>query len=96
MSASPPSPCRIAMVIFPRMTQLDLTGPFEVLARMRRPAASEQILSALDDPEPQVRMAAVEALGHLGNRNGDRKLAAMARSDSDASVRRAAKTALKR
>ncbi len=68
----------------------------EVLARMRRPAASEQILSALDDPEPQVRMAAVEALGHLGNRNGDRKLAAMARSDSDASVRRAAKTALKR
>ncbi|MFN4087461.1 MAG: DJ-1/PfpI family protein [Alphaproteobacteria bacterium] len=29
-----PQTCRIGMVIFPRMTQLDLTGPFEVLARM--------------------------------------------------------------
>ncbi len=42
MSASPSSPCRIAMVIFPRMTQLDLTGPFEVLARM--PGAQVDLL----------------------------------------------------
>ena len=27
------SPRRIGMLIFPRMTQLDLTGPYEVLAR---------------------------------------------------------------
>ncbi|MET4697169.1 cyclohexyl-isocyanide hydratase [Constrictibacter sp. MBR-5] len=37
-----PAPCRIAMVIFPRMTQLDLTGPFEVLARM--PGAKVDLL----------------------------------------------------
>lgn len=32
MSAS--AICRIGMVLFPRLTQLDLTGPLEVLARM--------------------------------------------------------------
>lgn len=40
--ADTPAPCRIAMVIFPRMTQLDLTGPFEVLARM--PGAKVDLL----------------------------------------------------
>ena len=29
-----PAETRIAMVLFPRLTQLDLTGPFEALARM--------------------------------------------------------------
>ena len=34
---------RIAMVLFPRLTQLDLTGPFEVMARM--PEAEVSLLS---------------------------------------------------
>ena len=36
MSATPETrpETRIAMVLFPRLTQLDLTGPYEVLARM--------------------------------------------------------------
>ena len=33
MSAASP-PTRIAMVVYPNLTQLDLTGPFEVLSRM--------------------------------------------------------------
>ena len=34
--------CRIGMVLFPRLTQLDLTGPLEVLARM--PGAEVDLL----------------------------------------------------
>lgn len=34
--------CRIGMVLFPRLTQLDLTGPFEVLVRM--PGAQVDLL----------------------------------------------------
>lgn len=29
-----PTPCRIVFVLYPRITQLDFTGPYEVLARM--------------------------------------------------------------
>lgn len=68
----------------------------EALARMKRPLASERILSALDDKDGQVRLAAVEAIGYLGNRNADKKLSVMAKSDEDISVRRAARIALKR
>ncbi len=34
--------CRVGMVLFPRLTQLDLTGPYEVLARM--PGATVDLL----------------------------------------------------
>jgi cyclohexyl-isocyanide hydratase len=36
MPESPAFPeiCRVAMVVYPRLTQLDLTGPYEILARM--------------------------------------------------------------
>ena len=43
-----PSPCRIAMVLFPGLTQLDLTGPFEILARM--PDTSIALVSSTLDP----------------------------------------------
>jgi len=68
----------------------------ETLARMRRPIASERILGALEDKDGQVRLAAVEAIGYLGNRRADKKLAAMAKSDEDVAVRRAARMVLKR
>ena len=40
--------CRIAMVLFPGLTQLDLTGPFEILARM--PGAEISLVSNTLDP----------------------------------------------
>lgn len=43
-----PDPCRIAMVLFPGLTQLDLTGPFEILARM--PGAEISLVAATMDP----------------------------------------------
>ncbi|MDP6390694.1 MAG: DJ-1/PfpI family protein [Alphaproteobacteria bacterium] len=41
-------PRRIAMVLFPGLTQLDLTGPFEVLARL--PGAKVDLVSSSLDP----------------------------------------------
>lgn len=61
----------------------------QTLARMRRPAATQIIVSALDDPEPTVRLAAVQALRHLGARAVQEKLAQRALVDSDLRVRRA-------
>jgi cyclohexyl-isocyanide hydratase len=43
-----PERCRIAMVLFPGLTQLDLTGPFEILARM--PGAEISLVSATREP----------------------------------------------
>lgn len=40
--------CRIAMVAFPRLTQLDLTGPYEILARM--PGAIVDLVWENTDP----------------------------------------------
>ena len=68
----------------------------EVLGRMKQPRASEFLSLALDDSEAEVRLAAVNALAHLGNRSAERKLVAMAHSDTDSSVRRAAQKALAR
>jgi len=67
-----------------------------VLGRMKQPRASELLSAALDDPDDSVRLAAVNALAHLGSRAQERKLVTMARADSDPKVRRAAQKALQR
>jgi HEAT repeat protein len=66
------------------------------LGRMKHPDASEMLVGALDDQEAAVRLAAVNALAHLGNRSAERKLLALMRSDPDTAVRRAAQKALSR
>lgn len=43
-----PETCHIAMVAFPRLTQLDLTGPYEILARM--PGAEIDLVWKTRDP----------------------------------------------
>jgi len=67
----------------------------EALARMRQPQASEYLLAALEDPAAAVRLAAVAAFKELGNLQAKRKLANLARTDSDSLVRRAAGQAVK-
>ena len=44
------TPFRIGLLLFPRLTQLDLTGPFEVFARM--PGAEIHLLWKTLDPVP--------------------------------------------
>lgn len=66
----------------------------EVLTRLRCPRASEILITALDDPEQIVRLAAVNGLEHLGNRYAERKIAVMAHTDPDPTVRQAAQKAL--
>lgn len=66
----------------------------QVLARLKKPRASELLAAALDDRDPTVRLAATTALGHLGNRSWQEKLATLARTDADPAVRRAAQKAL--
>ena len=68
----------------------------EALGRMKHPRASEALSGALDDEEASVRLAAVNALAHLGSRSAERKLLALMRADPDTAVRRAAKKALSR
>ena len=67
----------------------------EVLTRMKHPRASEFLLTALDDQDKSVRLAAVNALEHLGNRYAERKLEVLANTDPDPTVRRAAQRGLK-
>lgn len=62
----------------------------EALTRMKHPRASEFLLTALDDQDTSVRLAAVNALENLGNRYAERKLAVLAHTDPDPTVRRAA------
>jgi HEAT repeat protein len=68
----------------------------EALGRMRHPDASRAIESALNDPSPTVRLAAVAELKHLGTRSCQGKLMALARTDPDAEVRHAAVMAITR
>ena len=68
----------------------------DALGRMKHTRASELLGLALDDEEASVRLAAVSGLAHLANRSAERKLVAMARTDSDPNVRRAAQRALRR
>lgn len=61
----------------------------EVLTRLKHPLASELLVSALEDPDLSVRLAAVNALGLIGNRSCEEKLILMSHADPDPSVRRA-------
>jgi HEAT repeat protein len=67
----------------------------EAFGRMRRADASRWLREALDDPHPEVRLAALGELRHLGTRGVERKLVILARTDSEAGVRHAALTILK-
>lgn len=62
----------------------------EVLTRLKHPRASELLMVALDDGDTSVRLAAVSALEHLGNRYAERKIAVLALTDPHPAVRRAA------
>ena len=68
----------------------------DALGRMKHPVASEMLSGALGDEEASVRLAAVNALAHIGNRSVERKLLALMRTDPDTAVRRAAQKALSR
>jgi hypothetical protein len=63
---------------------------------MNRPGAAAHLALALDDADPAVRLAAVGAFANLDSRPVGRRLAAIARSDPDLAVRRAAHAALQR
>jgi HEAT repeat protein len=66
----------------------------EALGRMKRPDASRELESALDDGESLVRLTAVAELKHLGTQTSQRKLMALARTDPDGEVRHAAMRAV--
>jgi HEAT repeat protein len=68
----------------------------EVFARMKQTAATARLLAALDDHEAAVRLTAIGALNHLSNRQAEHRLLALARTDPDMEVRRAAEKALRR
>lgn len=66
------------------------------LGRMKQPRASELLGAALIDADASVRLAAVNALSHLGSHSAERRLVTMTRTDPDPSVRRAAQKALRK
>ncbi len=66
----------------------------EALARMCNEHATSWLWRALDDRAPDVRRVAATRLGRLGSRGPESRLAALARTDPDASVRHAARAAL--
>jgi HEAT repeat protein len=67
----------------------------QALARMRRAESSWWVERALDDPQLEVRLAALSELRHLGTRGIERKLVTLARTDPDATARRAALAVLR-
>jgi HEAT repeat protein len=68
----------------------------EALGRMRHAGASHELAYLLDDPTSAVRLAAARALGRLDLRDARAQLAALARTDENPAVRRAAQDALAR
>jgi len=48
MLANNPAPCHIGFLVFPGMTQLDFTGPYEVFARL--PDTLVHVIAAADGP----------------------------------------------
>jgi HEAT repeat protein len=68
----------------------------DALGRMKHTLASELLSQALDDQDMSVRLAAINALAHIGSRRAERKLVEMMRADPEAAVRRAAQKALSR
>jgi HEAT repeat protein len=67
----------------------------QALGQMRRAEASRWLQAALDDDPPEVRLAAITELRHLGTRGVERRLVTLARTDPDAAVRRAALATLR-
>jgi HEAT repeat protein len=68
----------------------------EALARLRDARASEALASALADPEPAVRRAAVSSFGRLGSRAAASAVADLSVSDPDPGVRRVAAAVCRR
>jgi HEAT repeat protein len=66
------------------------------LGRMKQPAASRMLEEVLGDGSAAVRLTAVSELRQLGGRTSQRKLLAVARTDPDQGVRRAAMLAVAR
>ena len=62
----------------------------EALARMRHPRASAALASALADPDPSIRAAAVFAFGRLGTLSAAPAIVALRDRDPDPAVRRRA------
>lgn len=67
----------------------------EALRRVRRTWASELIAAALDDPDADNRLTALEALASLGSSAGLPQRIYMARHDPDPEVRAAAQSSLR-
>ena len=61
---------------------------------MKSPRATELLIRGLDDEDASVRLATASALAYLGNREAERNLIRVMRTDPDAGVRRAAQKAL--
>jgi HEAT repeat protein len=60
------------------------------------PDAAPALMSALDAPQPLVRMTVLDALGRLGGAGAEQRVAALLRDDPSPSVRETATTALGR
>ena len=71
-------------------------GAVEALGRIKHSQASNLLSAALEDPDVEVRLAAIHALAQLGSRIAERKLVTMARTDPDRNVRRTAQKALRK
>jgi HEAT repeat protein len=67
-----------------------------VWARLRHPDASLLVVDALRDPAPQVRMAAVLALGRIGSSIARTQVVTLASADPRPAVRRAAASVCRR
>jgi hypothetical protein len=65
-------------------------------ARLRHPDASSLIAEALGDPAPQVRIAAVLALGRIGSPIARTQVVTLAAADPRPAVRRAAASVCRR
>jgi cyclohexyl-isocyanide hydratase len=57
MPAMPAAPFRIGFLLFPRLTQLDLTGPYEILSRL--PGTQLELVAKTLDPVPSDRGLAI-------------------------------------
>ena len=68
----------------------------EALARMCHTNATAHVATALTDPDPTVRAAAVSAFGRLGSPSVAHTMASLSQSDSDAGVRRRASVVCRR
>jgi HEAT repeat protein len=66
----------------------------EILKRLKHPRASEYLIKTLEDTDSTVRLAAVNALVYLGNRNCLDKLSQLAKTDPSTIIRRTAQKGL--